>query len=66
MGELLLFGIVIVLLYLFSTVNILKEYERGVLFQLGHLIPIAKGPGVVFVFLADIQDGPGKSEDDNT
>jgi regulator of protease activity HflC (stomatin/prohibitin superfamily) len=45
-----LLGIVIVILYIWSTVNILKEYERGVLFRLGRLVPNAMGPGVVFVF----------------
>src|SRR5262245_62169652 len=42
--------VAIVLLYLFITVNILKEYERGVMFRLGRLQPDAAGPGVVFVF----------------
>jgi regulator of protease activity HflC (stomatin/prohibitin superfamily) len=41
---------VIVILYLWSTVNILKEYERGVIFRLGRLMPDAAGPGIVFVF----------------
>jgi len=46
----LLFGIVIVVLYLWSTINILKEYERGVIFRLGRLVPNAMGPGLIFVF----------------
>ena len=50
MGSTLLFGIVIVLLYLWSTINILKEYERGVIFRLGRLVPNASGPGLIFVF----------------
>lgn len=45
-----LFGVVVVLLYLASTVNILREYERGVVFRLGRLVPQAAGPGVVFIF----------------
>jgi regulator of protease activity HflC (stomatin/prohibitin superfamily) len=45
-----LLGVAIVLLYIWSTVNILKEYERGVLFRLGRLVPNALGPGVIFVF----------------
>jgi regulator of protease activity HflC (stomatin/prohibitin superfamily) len=49
MQSLLLFGIMIVLLYVWSTINILKEYERGVIFRLGRLLPEATGPGVVFV-----------------
>jgi regulator of protease activity HflC (stomatin/prohibitin superfamily) len=50
MGSTLLFGIVIVVLYLWSTINILKEYERGVIFRLGRLVPDAYGPGLIFVF----------------
>ena len=46
----LLLGIVIVVLYLWSTINILKEYERGVIFRLGRLVPNAMGPGLIFVF----------------
>jgi regulator of protease activity HflC (stomatin/prohibitin superfamily) len=46
----LLIGIVIVVLYLWSTINILKEYERGVIFRLGRLVPNAYGPGLIFVF----------------
>jgi regulator of protease activity HflC (stomatin/prohibitin superfamily) len=45
-----LFGVAIVVLYIWSTVNILKEYERGVIFRLGRLVPNAMGPGVIFVF----------------
>jgi regulator of protease activity HflC (stomatin/prohibitin superfamily) len=50
MQSTLTFGIVIVVVYLLSTVNILKEYERGVVFRLGRLVPNAMGPGVVFIF----------------
>lgn len=50
MDSVFLFGIAIVILYLLSTVNILKEYERGVTFRLGRLVPKAAGPGVVFIF----------------
>jgi regulator of protease activity HflC (stomatin/prohibitin superfamily) len=46
----LLLGIAIVVLYLWSTINILKEYERGVIFRLGRLVPNAMGPGLIFVF----------------
>ena len=49
-STILLFGVAIVVLYFWSTVNILKEYERGVAFRLGRLVPTAKGPGVVFIF----------------
>ena len=37
-------------LYLISSIQILNEYERGVIFRLGKLLPQPKGPGVIFVF----------------
>ena len=43
-------GVIIVILYLFSAIKILREYERGVIFRLGRLLPQPKGPGVVLVF----------------
>lgn len=42
--------IVIVGLYLLSSIKILPEYERGVIFRLGRLLPDAKGPGIFLVF----------------
>ena len=36
--------------YLLSSIKILNEYERGVVFRLGKLLPQPKGPGVVLVF----------------
>jgi regulator of protease activity HflC (stomatin/prohibitin superfamily) len=48
--QLLLAALVIFLLWLFNSVNILREYERGVVFRLGRLLPQAKGPGLIFVF----------------
>ena len=42
--------IVLAALYLVSSIIILNEYERGVIFRLGELLPQPKGPGVVFVF----------------
>jgi regulator of protease activity HflC (stomatin/prohibitin superfamily) len=41
---------VIVLIYVLSVINILREYERGVIFRLGRLLPQAKGPGLILVF----------------
>ena len=41
---------VIVGIYLLSSIKILSEYERGVIFRLGRLLPNAKGPGLVLVF----------------
>jgi regulator of protease activity HflC (stomatin/prohibitin superfamily) len=37
-------------LYLLASIKILNEYERGVIFRLGKLLPEPKGPGVVLVF----------------
>ena len=45
---LMAFGLV--LFYLVSAVNILKEYERGVIFRLGRLMEEPKGPGLIMVF----------------
>ncbi len=42
--------LVIVGLYLLSSIKILPEYERGVIFRLGRLLPEAKGPGIFLVF----------------
>ena len=41
---------VLLVLYLFSSIQILAEYERGVIFRLGKLLDRPKGPGVIFVF----------------
>lgn len=37
-------------LYLLASIKILREYERGVVFRLGRVLPDAKGPGIVLVF----------------
>ena len=41
---------VLAVLYMVSSIQILAEYERGVIFRLGKLLPNPKGPGVVLVF----------------
>jgi regulator of protease activity HflC (stomatin/prohibitin superfamily) len=41
---------VILAFYLFSSIIILREYERGVVFRLGKVLPQPKGPGVILVF----------------
>ena len=46
----LLILILIVVLYLISSIKILAEYERGVIFRLGKLLPQPKGPGLILVF----------------
>jgi len=40
----------IVAAYVISSVKILAEYQRGVIFRLGKLLPQPKGPGVILVF----------------
>src|SRR5690349_9028812 len=44
-----LIGIVILLIWLANSLNVLREYERGVIFRVGRLLPEPKGPGLVFV-----------------
>jgi regulator of protease activity HflC (stomatin/prohibitin superfamily) len=46
----LLAAVAFLVLYLISSIKILNEYERGVVFRLGKLLPQPKGPGVVLVF----------------
>jgi regulator of protease activity HflC (stomatin/prohibitin superfamily) len=46
----LLIFVGIVILYLINSIKILPEYERGVIFRLGKLLPEPKGPGLIFVF----------------
>jgi len=41
---------IIFVLYVLSAIKILREYERGVIFRLGRLLPYAKGPGIILVF----------------
>src|SRR3989442_1722747 len=43
-------AVVMVILYLLSSIKVLREYERGVIFRLGRLLAQPKGPGVVLVF----------------
>ena len=42
--------LVVVVLYVLSSIKILNEYERAVVFRLGRLHPTPKGPGIVLVF----------------
>src|SRR6201991_3031496 len=39
-------SLVIVLLSLFAAVKVAREYERGIIFRLGRLLPQPKGPGL--------------------
>ncbi len=43
-----IFVIVLVLYFLSAAIKILREYERGVVFRLGRVIPV-KGPGLIII-----------------
>src|SRR3981081_813487 len=43
-------AIIIVVIYLLSSIKSLAEYERGVIFRLARLQGHAKGPGLILVF----------------
>jgi len=43
-------AVLIVALYLVSSVKILAEYERAVIFRLGRVLSTTKGPGLILVF----------------
>ena len=45
----IVFIVVMVAYFFSSSVKVLKEYERGVVFRLGRLIPL-KGPGLVIIW----------------
>src|SRR6266404_4636158 len=47
---LLLVVVVIFGIWLFNSLNVLREYERGVIFRIGRLIIEPKGPGLIWVF----------------
>lgn len=40
----------LVVLYVLNSIKVLREYERGVIFRLGRLLPQPKGPGIILVF----------------
>jgi regulator of protease activity HflC (stomatin/prohibitin superfamily) len=42
--------IAILVIYLLSSIKILREYERAVIFRLGRVLPKTKGPGIILVF----------------
>jgi regulator of protease activity HflC (stomatin/prohibitin superfamily) len=48
--QLLLVAVVIILIWLFNSLNVLREYERGVIFRIGRLLEDVKGPGLIWVF----------------
>jgi regulator of protease activity HflC (stomatin/prohibitin superfamily) len=41
--------LVVLLLIVFAAVKVAREYERGVVFRLGRLLPQPKGPGLYFI-----------------
>jgi regulator of protease activity HflC (stomatin/prohibitin superfamily) len=45
-----LFAALVLLIFLFKWINVLKEYERAVTFWLGRLSQKPKGPGLVLIF----------------
>ncbi len=42
--------VAVVVLYILSSIKILRQYEKGVIFRLGKLLAEPKGPGVILVF----------------
>jgi regulator of protease activity HflC (stomatin/prohibitin superfamily) len=42
--------LIVAVIFVFNWIKILNEYERGVVFRLGKVLPGAKGPGVILVF----------------
>ena len=48
--QLLLVVAVIVLIWISNSLNVLREYERGVIFRIGRLLPEPKGPGLIWLF----------------
>ena len=43
-------GAIVVLVLLSRCINILRQYERGVVFRLGRVTKSERGPGLVFIF----------------
>jgi regulator of protease activity HflC (stomatin/prohibitin superfamily) len=43
-------ALIIIVLYFLASIKILAEYERGVIFRLGRVLPRPKGPGIILVF----------------
>src|SRR5438874_3319559 len=50
MFEIWIIPVVVLVIYLLSSIKILREYERGVIFRLGRVLPQPKGPGIFLVF----------------
>jgi regulator of protease activity HflC (stomatin/prohibitin superfamily) len=41
--------VVLIVAFIVSSLKVLREYERGVVFRLGRLIPTPRGPGLIFL-----------------
>ena len=49
MGGLLVVALVVFLIWVFGCLNVLREYERAVVFRLGRVLKEDKGPGLVMI-----------------
>jgi regulator of protease activity HflC (stomatin/prohibitin superfamily) len=41
--------VILLVLYIVAAVKVVREYERGIIFRLGRLLPEPKGPGLFFL-----------------
>jgi len=48
--QLLLVILVIIVIWVSNSLNVLREYERGVIFRIGRLLADPKGPGLIWLF----------------
>jgi regulator of protease activity HflC (stomatin/prohibitin superfamily) len=44
------FVLFVILAWIWNSIYVIKEWERGVVLRLGRLLPVAKGPGLALVF----------------
>jgi regulator of protease activity HflC (stomatin/prohibitin superfamily) len=42
--------VVLLIIYLFNAIRVIREYERAVVFRLGRVLTNVKGPGIFFIF----------------
>ncbi len=49
MSPQMIVGIILFVIWFYNSVKILREYERGVIFRLGKVLPNPKGPGLILV-----------------
>ena len=57
--------VVLLLLFLLAAVKVLREYERGIVFRLGRLLPEPKGPGPLHPDPDRRPDDQGRPADDH-